>query len=405
MASAQEALAELVGADRGRLLAALTGQLGDLQLAEDCLQDAVESALEHWARNGVPAKPQGWLLRVAQRKAIDRIRRDARFRDKVTELAELSSEEAPEPDAIPDERLAMIFTCCHPALDAKSRVALTLRTIGGLTTQDIARAFLDKDATMGQRLSRAKNKMRHAGISFQVPGAELWPERLHSVLTVIYLIYNQGYTAGAEDVPARAGLCEEALFLARLVNELQPGDPEIEGLVALMLLSHARHAARMNGAGTLVPLSQQNADLWDQALIDEGQAWLDRAIARGASGRFQLQAAINALHVEGGRSGATDWRQIVLLYDALLRLEPSPVVALNRLAALAEIAGADAVLDAVTKLGETLSSYQPFQATLASLQARTGNTSAARAAYEQAIHLSEDAAQIAYLRGQLEALS
>ncbi len=249
--------------DRGRLLAALIARLRDFQLAEDALQEALESALLHWGRSGVPASPQGWLLKVAQRKAIDRLRASVRDDRGRAALLVLAGEEASDMAAedIPDERLRLIFTCCHPALDPKSRVALTLRTLGGLTTPEIARAFLDRETTMGQRLSRARAKIAAAGIPFAVPGPEAWAERLGSVLTVIYLIFNEGYSASHGDTPLRTALCDEAIFLARLLDQLRPGEAEVEGLLALMLITHARRAARLDGQGAVVPLDAQDRTL------------------------------------------------------------------------------------------------------------------------------------------------
>ena len=306
-------LAGIVRDDRGRLLAALIARLRDFQLAEDALQDALESALRHWGR-GLPEAPLGWLLRVALRKAIDRLRAQTRDGRRVADLTVLAGEEAAltDPEDIPDERLRLIFTCCHPALDAKSRVALTLRTLGGLTTAEIARAFLDLEPAMGQRLSRAKAKIAAAGIPFAVPGPELWADRLDSVLTVIYLIFNEGYSASSAVVPLRSGLCDEAVFLARMLDQLRPGEPEVEGLLALMLLTHARHAARLDATGAAVPLDAQDRALWDHALIADGLTTLDRAVARRVVGPFQIKAAISALHVQA-LPGQTDWRQIVLL--------------------------------------------------------------------------------------------
>ncbi len=398
------ALAAVAREDRGRLLSALVRRIESFQLAEDCLQDAMESALVHWARNGVPENPIGWLLRVAQRKAIDRFRRDARFEEKVAELAALDDPAASEPAQIPDERLAMIFTCCHPALEEKSRVALTLRTIGGLTTAEIARAFLDREAAMGQRLSRAKKKIAAAGIPFAVPDESNWQERLHSVLLVIYLIFNEGYSAGTSDAAVRVNLCEEAIFLARLVDDLRPGQAEVEGLIALMLLSHARRGARLDAQGAFVPLGDQNTALWDVAQIREGDELLDVAVARGAAGPFQIQAAISALHVQGGLTGRTDWRQILLLYDSLHRLEPTPVVALNRAVALAEVAGAETGLQALDALSTALGGYQPYHAARAALLVDAGQRAQARAAYDQAIALCADEAQRGYLQRQRDRL-
>ncbi len=300
--------------DRGRLLSALIRTLGSFDLAEDALQDATERALVHWARSGLPDRPDAWLLQVARRAAIDQIRKSQRHRTLAPEIARLMEEDEEDrasdvPD-IPDERLRLIFTCCHPALEEKTRVALTLRTVGGLSTREIARAFVDAEPAMGQRLSRAKAKITAAGIPYAVPDRADWDARLSSVLTVIYLIFNEGWTAGPGDAPIRTGLCDEAIWLARLMVELAPDEPEIEGLLALMLLAHARHAARFDKSGGLVPLEGQDRALWKTDLIEEGLGVLDRAVARRLPGPFQIQAAIGALHIQAKTALDTDWPQI-----------------------------------------------------------------------------------------------
>ena len=400
-------LTELLRRDRGRLLSALIASLGNFQLAEDSLQDALEAAFVHWGRNGLPDHPQGWLLRVARRKAIDRIRRDnnlARKSEEVSRLSEQDSMMEDRPD-IPDERLRLIFTCCHPALDEKSRVALTLRSLGGLSTAEIARAFLDRETTMGQRLSRAKKKIAGAGIPFAVPEPEDWDDRLNSVLTVIYLIFNEGYSAAEGESAVRAGLCEEAIFLARLVAQLCPSQPEIEGLLALMLLTHARHAARQNRDGVSVPTEEQDTKLWNQPMIDEGLLILDRAVARLHSGPYQIMAAISALHVQGRGKGQTDWRQILFLYDALYRLDPTPVVRLNRAVALAEAGSIQTALSEFDALCDCLAEYQPFHAAHASFLARAGQTERALAAYDRAIALCRNQQDIRFLQRQKSTLT
>ena len=392
-----KALAAVLRADRGRLLAALIARLRDFQLAEDALQDAAESALRHWHRAGLPASPQGWLLRVALRKAIDRLRGAARDGRRSADLAVLAADEAVEiaPEDIPDERLRLIFTCCHPALDAKSRVALTLRTLGGLTTAEIARAFLDRDSTMGQRLARARAKIGAAGIPFAVPGPERWAERLESVLTVIYLIFNEGYSASSGDSPLRAGLCDEAIYLARLIDRLRPDEPEVEGLLALMLLTHARRAARIRD-GDSVALEAQDRALWDHAQIAEGLALLDRAVARRAAGPCQIKAAIAALHVGAG-PGRTDWRQIALLYDSLLRMEPTAVVRLNRAVALTEAGALAAGLREIEALAGPLDAYPPYHAARAEILHRAGRRAESDAAYARAIALAPTLADAGFL--------
>jgi RNA polymerase sigma-70 factor (ECF subfamily) len=386
--------------DRGRLLAALIARLRDFQLAEDALQEAAASAVVHWGRAGPPRSPQGWLLRVALRKAIDRIRGSAREDRKAADLARLAGDEADdtEPEMIPDERLRLIFTCCHPALDPKSRVALTLRSIAGLSTAEIARAFLDQDATMGQRLSRAKTKIAQAGIPFAVPGPEDWPARLNSVLTVIYLIFNEGYAATGGDAQIRASLCEEAIFLALLMADLTKGDPEVAGLLSLMLTTHARRPARMGGDGALIPLDEQDRTLWDASLVAEGLAVLDAALVRLTPGPFQIKAAISALNVQAQTHAETDWRQMLLLYESLLRFEPTPVVRLNRAVVLAQLGGVAAALAEMDELAPTLAQYQPFHAARADFLSRAGQTGAAREAYHQAISLSRNAAERAFLQ-------
>jgi RNA polymerase sigma factor (sigma-70 family) len=384
--------------DRGRLTAALIARLRDFQLAEDALQEAVVSALVHWGRTGLPSSPQGWLLKVSLRKAIDRLRSTAREGRKVTDLARLAVDDSSdmEPDLIPDERLRLIFTCCHPALEMKSRVALTLRTLGGLTTTEIARAFLDAEPTMGQRLSRAKAKIKAAGIPFAVPGPELWPERLGSVLAVIYLIFNEGYAATAGESQMRAALCDEAIWLARMLDALAPGDAEIMGLLSLMLTTHARRGARSSHDGSLVPLSRQDRALWDGGMIAEGLAILDRAITVDRPGSYQVKAAIGALHVDTANHSETDWPQIVRLYDTLLRYEPTPVVRLNRAVALAEAGDLTRALEELPVLEAPLRDYQPFHAARADLLARAGDP-AAPDAYARAIDLSGTDAERRFL--------
>lgn len=387
-----KALAEVMQSDRGRLIAALIGQLGDFQLAEDALQDATEAALVHWGRSGLAAAPQGWLLQVARRKAIDRLRRRARFRDRAAEIARLAEADAETtPEDIPDERLRLIFTCCHPALAPKTRIALTLRTLGGLGTADVARAFLDNETAMGQRLSRARAKIRDAAIPYRVPGPEEWTDRLASVLAVIYLIFTQGHRV-APGAPALAhDLCREAIWLARLLTRLRQGEAEVEGLLALMLITHAR-APGADAAG-FVPLSEQDRGAWDGRMLADGLAVLNRAVARGQAGPYQIKAAISACHAEA----ETDWRQVVMLYDALLRHEDTDVVRLNRAVALSHLAGLEVALREVEALGRGLQGYQPYHAARADLLARLGRSDAARESYARAIALSDDAQIIAFL--------
>ena len=381
-----QVLAQVMRDDRGRLLSALTAQLRNLSLAEDVLQEAVLSALTHWGRSGLPASPQGWLLQVARRKAIDRLRHQTRTNRTAVDLTLLAGDEAaPEPDMIPDERLRLIFTCCHPALEPKSRVALTLRTLGGLSTQAIAAAFLDNDTAMAARLTRAKAKIAAAGIPFAVPDPDLWPERLQSVLTVVYLVFTSGYVTATTD------LASEAIFLARLLIRLAPGDAEIEGCLALLLITHARHTARER-AGVMVALSDQDRFLWDHTAIAEGLALIDTALTRRKPGPFQIKAAIAACHVQAD----TDWRQIALLYVSLLRHEPTPVIRLNHAVAVAEAGHLAMALTLLSALAPDLDAYQPFHAARAEYLSRTHDP-AADAAYARAIALATNPADAAWL--------
>lgn len=386
------ALSRVMAEDRGRLLAALTVRLGDLQLAEDALQEAAISAMVHWGRAGLPASPQGWLIRVAGRKALDRLRAEGRSERRAAALAQLAPLEADEPEAIPDERLRLIFTCCHPALEDKSRVALTLRSICGLTTEEIARAFLDAPTTMGQRLSRAKAKIAEAGIPFTIPGPEDWPERLGVVLTTVYLIFTTGYTIAPDDA---RDLCSEAIFLARLVNVHCPGQAEAEGALALMLLTDSRRLARIGPDGATVPPGQQDRTLWDKEKRAEGLALLDAALARKRAGPFQIKAAIGACQMA---LPGPDWPQILALYTALLGMEPTPIVRLNHAVAMAEnglIAAALATLDI---LRPELDGYQPFHAAEAAISALSGEPDRAELAYSRAIRTSTLDADQRFLR-------
>ena len=397
-ANVSRAIAQVMAQDRGRLLSALIARLRDWSLAEEVLQEAAVSALTHWGRSGVPSSPQGWLLRVAFRKAIDRMRGRARAGQGVRAMQVLAVDEAHEAteEAIPDERLRLIFTCCHPALEEKSRIALTLRVLGGLTTEQIAAAFLDEPATMGQRISRAKAKIAAAGIPFAVPGPELWPERLSAVLGVIYLIFNAGYSAGPD---IGRDLAEEAIWLSRMLAALRPGEPEIEGALALLLLIHARRAARTGADGATLPPVEQDRALWDGSAVVEGTALVERALARRRVGPYQVKAAIAACHMQA----PPDWPQIAALYGVLMRLEPSSVVALNRAVALAEtgaMAQAWALLDGL----EGLEDYQPWHAARAAILARLGRRRDAFAAYERAIALATNPGDILFLQARRDAL-
>jgi RNA polymerase sigma-70 factor (ECF subfamily) len=400
-AAIAEAIDLIARRDGGRLLSNLVGSLRDFQLAEDSLQDALESALVHWRRNGLPAAPHAWLMQVARRKAIDRLRRSANFRSKTAEITHLIEVEngSPmddEPDPIGDERLKLMFTCCHPALDRKTAIALTLRSVCGLKTEEIADAFVDGHDAMAQRLVRARHKIARAGIAYEVPGPDGWAERLESVLAVVYLMFNEGY-ASTGDAHIRTDLCEEAIRLGRLLTVLSPDEAEIEGLLALMLLHHARRAARLGPRGEIVSLEDQDRSLWDRDEIAAGIARLGDALRRGRPGAYQLQAAIIALHAEAQSFAETDWRQIALLYRELGRLTDNPVHELNRIVALSYIEGPQASLSRLRPIAQALVQYQPFHAAHADLLARTGQAEAARIAYDTAIGLSQSEAERQFL--------
>ena len=399
----QAEIAAIMRQDWGRLLAVLIGDLRDFQLAEDCLSEAFTSALQHWPR-GVPANPHGWLLQVARRKAIDRIRRAktrAKAQPDLAYLMALDAEQTEPEHEIPDERLRLIFTACHPALDPKTRIALTLRTLCGLGTAEIARAFLDKEATMAQRLARARVKIARAAIPYVVPGPEAWDERLSSVLTVIYLIFNEGYSASEGEAPIRHTLCDEATRLARALDSLRPGEPEVIGLLALLLLNHARSLARLDASGAAVPLEDQDRSRWDRERAREGLTLVEAALRCGRPGPFQLQAAISAIHVEAVDFAATRWDEIALIYDRLLELSPNPVVALNRAVALSFAQGPDTGL---ANLPDGLEGYRAFHAARADMLRRLGRHAEARAAYDRALALKGNRADRLFLERRRDGL-
>ncbi|MFH8935749.1 RNA polymerase sigma factor [Streptomyces griseosporeus] len=372
-------------AEYGRAVAVLVRFLGDIDLAEEAVQEAFTTAVRKWPETGVPPSPAGWIITTARNRAVDRLRREATRDARHAEAALLHAPDPPaEEGPVRDDRLRLIFTCCHPALAPQARVALTLRLLGGLTTAQIARAFLVPEATMAQRLVRAKAKIRKARIPYRVPRDADLPDRLQGVLAVVYLIFNEGYTGDP-------GLCDEAVRLGRLLAELMPDEPEVTGLLALMLLTESRRPARTDAAVALVPLPEQDRSRWDAALIAEGQDLVRRCLRRGRPGPYQIQAAINAVHSDAPTAGATDWRQILRLYDQLTALAPGPVVALNRAVAVAEVDGPAAALELVDALA--LDDYHVFHAVRADLLRRLGRATEAAREYDAAIRLTESGAE------------
>jgi RNA polymerase sigma-70 factor, ECF subfamily len=393
-------------AEYGRAVASLVRVFGDISIAEDAVADAFTIALSRWPSDGIPPAPAGWIVTTARRRGIDRLRRAALGADREAQAALEQSQnnvvDDEEEEPVRDERLRLIFTCCHPALSRAAQVALTLRLLGGLTTVEIARAFLLPEPTLAQRLVRAKNKIRDAKIPYRVPAAQDLPERLQSVLAVIYLVFNECYAASTGTDLVRADLCAEALRLGRLLDVLMPDEPEVRGLLALMLLTESRRAARTSAGGDLVPLTEQDRTRWDRALIAEGQAIVRECLRRNNPGPYQIQAAINAVHSAAPVAAATDWRQIVALYDQLMAAAPSPVVALNRAVAVAEVDGPAAALALVD--GLDLGGYHLFHAIRADLLRRLGRDREAALAYEAALDRTENRAERAFLREALASL-
>ena len=409
MIDAGEAIARVHCEEWARVVAALARRFGDLDVAEEAAAEAFATAVQRWPTDGVPPNPGAWLTTTANRKAIDRIRRENKRGDKQREAQMLYDDgnRLEPPGVIDDDRLRLIFTCCHPALSMEARVALTLRMVGGLTMPEIARAFLVSEDAMGRRITRAKDKIKTARIPYRVPSAEDLPARVSGVLAVLFLVFNEGYLATGPDTdPVRPDLTVEAIRLARLVHGLMPDDGEVAGLLALMLLTEARRPARVSASGELVTLDEQDRGSWDAALIAEGHRLVRERLASGvAPGRYQVLAAINAVHTSARDIRDTDWSQVVALYDQLARLDPSPIVALNRAIAVAELDGPKVALAAVDGLDDELAGYHAYHATRADLLRRLGRSQDSRAAYDRAIELAGNTAETAYLTRRRDQLA
>ncbi|WP_091043528.1 RNA polymerase sigma factor [Nocardioides sp. YR527] len=405
MTDIDEAITRAHHEEWARVVASLARRFGDLDIAEDAAAEAFTVAVERWPLDGVPPNPGAWLTTTANRRAIDRIRRESKRDDKQKEAVAMHDDTPHEPlGAIEDDRLRLLFTCCHPALAPEARIALTLRMVGGLTVPEIAKAFLVQETTMGQRITRAKTKIKAAHIPYRVPEAADLPERVSGVLAVLFLVFNEGYlSSGDHENPVRGDLTLEAIRLTRLVRALLPDDGEVAGLLALMLLIEARRTARISATGELVRLDEQDRGSWDLALIAEGHALVRErlgVVANGGPrpGRYQILAAINAVHTSVRDARDTDWSQIVALYDQMIRVDGSPIVRLNRAIAVAELDGPEVALAEIDRhLGSSLDDYHAFHATRADLLRRLGRSGESRAAYDKAIELAENAAEVALL--------
>ena len=403
----REAITHAHNEEWARVVASLTRRFGDLDIAEEAAAEAFATAVERWPTDGVPPNPGAWLTTTANHRAIDRIRRENKRDDKQREAQMLYDGPPEHVGAIDDERLRLIFTCCHPALAMEARVALTLRMVGGLTVPEIARAFLVQETAMGQRITRAKAKIKAARIPYRVPSAEDLPARVSGALAVLFLVFNEGYLATGPDTdPVRHDLTAEAIRLTRLIRALMPEDGEVAGLLALMLLTEARRTARVSASGELVTLVEQDRGTWDAALIAEGHRLVrERLAARVAPGRYQILAAISAVHTSARDVRDTDWSQIVALYDQLVRLDSSPIIALNRAIAVAELDGPEVALAAVDRLEDKLAGYHAYHATRADLLRRLGRGQKSRAAYDKAIELAGNTSEIAYLTRRRDQLA
>ena len=404
----EAAVARAFGEEWGRIVATLIRTTGDWDLAEECAQDAFARALERWPSDGIPRNPGAWLTTTARNRALDRLRRVQVGSVKQREAAMLTPDEesvSPDDSGVADDRLRLIFTCCHPALSIEAQVALTLRTLVGLTTTEIARAFLVPEPTMAQRIVRAKRKIHDAGIPYRVPPAHLLPERTGAVLAVLYLLFNEGYGATSGPELVRVDLATEAIRLARTLTELMPDEPEATALLALMLFHHARRAGRVDSSGALVPLEEQDRSVWDTDMIEEGRASLDRALRRERLGPYQVQAAIAACHATAPSAADTDWTEIALLYAELARMTRSPVVELNRAVAVAMADGPEAGLELVDQLADVLAGYPYLHATRADLLRRLDRRDEAVAAYQRARELTIADGERRYLDRRLLALT